>query len=673
MKISLNWLNNYVQAGSDAQKIADTLSNLGLPCESIEKVGNDTVIDVEVTSNRGDCLSHIGIARELAAASGAELKLPDVRLEESEKDIAQFASVEIKEPQLCRRYTARIIGGVKVGPSPKWLKDQLETVGLRSVNNVVDATNYAMMEVGQPPHAFDYKKIAGGKIIVRKAIAGERIVSIDGTKCELKPEMLIIADAERPVAVAGVMGGLDTEVSENTTTILLEDAWFEPVSVRRTGRTLGLASEAAFRFERFVDIENIDWASKRTAELIAKVAGGKVIKGVIDAYPGYEEPKKITLRLSRLNKLLGIEVSAEAAMRILTSLQFAPKQNGDMIYCTAPSWRSDIYRETDLIEEVARCYGYDKIPAGEKIHIKAVSVDPRQKLLQTTRNLLNSCGFYETVNITFADDTTAKLFSGDKELNYLGVKDVSRKNANLLRQNLIGSLLGVLQTNLNAKNSPCRVYEIADTFIPDEKNAQPLPIEKTRIGIACDTDLREVRGAIESLIHGLSPAKQISFAPANLAWAKAGAEIHIDGKVIGTAGVVNDKIRDSFDFKNCQVYAAELDLEQLAPLLEQVRTLQPIPRFPFIERDLSVIVDTGCLWADIMATIKSQCPSQLEDIKFVEVYLGKGIPKGKKSITLSLRFRDDDGTLTHETVNEFEMLIVKNLKDQLCATFRTAG
>ena len=671
MKISLNWLNIYVKAGDDAKKIADILSDLGLPYESIEKVGDDTVIDVEVTSNRGDCLSHIGIARELAAALGVELKLPDVRLEESEKDIAEFAGVEIKEPQLCRRYTARVIEGVKVGPSPEWLKKQLETVGLRSVNNVVDATNYAMMETGQPPHAFDYNKITGGKIIVRKAIAGERIVSIDGTKCELKPEILIIADADRPVAVAGVMGGLETEVSENTTTILLEDAWFEPVSIRRTGRTLGLASEASFRFERFVDIENIDWASKRTAELIIKVAGGKVVKGVIDSYPGREVPKKITLRLSRLNKLLGIKVPADEAMRILTNLRFNPKQDGDMIHCTAPSWRSDVYREADLIEEVARCYGYDKIPAGEKIHIKAISVDARQKLLQTARNLLESCGFYETVNITFIEDATAKLFSGEETPNYLGVKDVSRKNANLLRQNLIGSLLVVLQTNLNAKNSPCRVYEIADTFIPNKQT--PLPIEKTRISIACDTDLREIRGAIESLVHGLSLTAQVGFVPANLAWAKAGAEICIGGKIIGTAGVVNDRIRDSFDFKNCQVYAAEIELEELAGLLKEARTLQPIPKFPSIERDLSVMVDSGCLWADILEVIKSGSPAQLEDIKFVEIYRGKGIPKEKKSITLSLRFRDDDGTMTHETVNEFEAAIVEKLKTQLHAELRTAG
>ncbi|MCJ7730497.1 MAG: phenylalanine--tRNA ligase subunit beta, partial [Sedimentisphaerales bacterium] len=311
MKILLSWLCDYIETGLSAVEIADILSNLGLPYEGIETIGGDAVIDVEVTSNRGDCLSYIGIARELAAATGKELKIPAAKLKESQKGVSEFASVEIAEPSLCSRYTARIIESVKVGPSPAWLKERLEAVGMRSVNNVVDATNYAMLETGQPPHAFDYDKIAEGKIIVRKALAGERIVSIDDSKCNLDPDMLIIADARRPVAIAGVMGGLDTEVSESTKTILLEDAWFDPVSVRTTSRRLGLPSEAAFRFERIVDIEQIDWASRRTAGLITQVAGGKVVKGLIDVYPGKPSQKQVTLRLSRLNKLLGIEIPSK--------------------------------------------------------------------------------------------------------------------------------------------------------------------------------------------------------------------------------------------------------------------------------------------------------------------------------------------------------------------------
>ncbi len=272
MKISLNWLSDYIETGLSAEQIAEILSDLGLPCEGIEYLSGDAVIDVEVTSNRGDCLSLLGIARELAAATGKELKLPAVKLDESDKDVTEFAGVEIIEPDLCGRYTARIIEGVKVGPSPDWLRKRLEAVGLRSVNNVVDAANYAMMETGQPSHAFDYARIAEGKIIVRKAAAGERILSIDGSTCELDTNMLVIADARGAVAIAGVMGGLHTEVSETTATVLLEDAYFDPVSIRKTSRRLALSSEAAFRFERTVDIEMVDWASKRTAQLITQSA-----------------------------------------------------------------------------------------------------------------------------------------------------------------------------------------------------------------------------------------------------------------------------------------------------------------------------------------------------------------------------------------------------------------
>ena len=274
MKISLNWLRDYIDIDRPAEQVAEVLRDLGFPCEGIEHPGDDVVIDVEITSNRGDCLGYIGIARELSAATGLEVKIPTVKIDESDKDIGTLASVQIDEPELCGRYTARIIEAVKVGPSPDWISKRLEAIGLRSVNNVVDATNYAMIETGQPPHAFDYTKITEGKIIVRRAVEGERLVSIDGTQCDLNTDMLIIADPRGPVAIAGVMGGLDTEVSAQTTSILLEDAYFDPVSIRTTSRRLSLPSEASYRFERIVDIEMIDWASRRTAQWITQVAGG---------------------------------------------------------------------------------------------------------------------------------------------------------------------------------------------------------------------------------------------------------------------------------------------------------------------------------------------------------------------------------------------------------------
>jgi len=671
MRILLSWLNDYIRtAGLSAEQIAETLSDVGLPCEGIVHLGDDAVIDVEVTSNRGDCLSFMGIARELAAATGRELTIPEVKLDESDKDVTELAGVEILEPALCGRYTARVIEGVKVVPSPDWLKNRLEAVGVRSVNNVVDATNYAMLETGQPPHAFDYDRIAQGKIIVRKAVAGERLVSIDGTKCDLDTDMLIIADPRGPAAVAGVMGGLDTEVGGSTGTILLEDAYFDPVSIRRTSRRLGLASEAAFRFERTVDIEMIDWASKRTAQLITEVAGGRVVRGVVDIYPKRKPPKEVTLRLSRLNKLFGIEVPPKEAVRILAVLSFQPDLKGDLIVCSVPSWRGDIYREVDLIEEVARLYGYNKIPTERKIEIEAVPVDPHQKLAESLKTHLNACGFYETINVGFVDSSVTELFTPGSARNYMSVRDESRKSMNLLRQTLLGSLLDVLKTNVNAGNLPCKIYEIADTFVPTGKKCS-LPIEEAKLAMVCDGDFRELRGAIEGLVKSMDRDAQIEFRPAELVWAEAGAEIVVDGKSIGTAGIFSQAVKRRFDLDDLAPVGAELHFAQLAALKSGPVKVRPIARFPAIERDLSIIVDEQVRWDDIVRTVRHKAPAELQGVRFVDIYRGKGIPAGKKSVTLSVCFRDEQGTLTHETVDHFQADIVQRLAKSLGAELRT--
>ncbi len=684
MNILLNWLSDYIETGLGTDQIAEILSDLGFPCEGIEPFYDDVVIDVEITSNRGDCLGYIGIARELTAATGKELKMPAVELDELDKDVTEFAGVEIVEPDLCGRYTARIIDGVKVAPSPDWLRKRLEAVGLRSVNNVVDASNYAMMETGQPPHAFDYAKLADGKIIVRKTIAGERLTSIDGTQCDLNTDMLVIADAQGPVAVAGVMGGLDTEVSETTTTILLEDAYFDPVSVRTTSRRLALPSDAAFRFERTVDIEMVDWASKRTAQLITQVAGGKVAKGVVDIYPKKPVQKEVTLRLSRLSRLLGIEVPCEEVLRILSALSFKPQSKDDLIICSVPSWRSDVYREVDLIEEVARVYGYNKVPTERKIKIEVVPVDTRQKLIESLGTYLNGCGFYETINVGFVDNSVAELFTKAGVKEHLAVKDVSRKmvrqarhpehgrrSANLLRRTLIGSLLGVLKTNLNAKNLPCRIFEIADTFVPTPEQGGELPVQKTELALACDSDFRDLRGVIEGLVKSIDRDAQIIFAPADLLWAQTGAQIIVNSQTIGTAGIVSQAVEEKFDFKDLLPCAAELEFGQLLTLQRGAVKVKPLPRFPAIQRDLSIIVDENILWADIIEAVKNKAPVELEEIQFVGIYHGKGIPSGQKSVTLSLRFRDEDGTLTHQRVDNFEADIVEGLAKSVRAELRT--
>ena len=673
MKILLSWLSDYIKIGLSAEKIAEILSDLGLPCEGIKSFDDDVVINVEITSNRGDCLSYIGIARELAAATGGKLKMPAVKLDESAGNVTDFAAVEIAEPDLCGRYTARIIEGVKVRPSPDWLKNRLKAVGLRSVNNVVDATNYAMMETGQPPHAFDYEKINQGKIIVRKAFAGEQIISIDGSKCQLADDMLIIADPQGPVAIAGVMGGADTEVSETTTTILLEDAYFDPLSVRKTSRKLSLPSESAFRFERTVDIEMVDWASKRTAQLITQVAGGKVAKGVIDIYPKKPAKKEVTLRLVRLSKVLGVEIPPRETVKILSRLSFQPKQKDDLISCTVPSWRSDIYREIDLIEEVARVYGYNRIPTEQKIQIQVVPVDSRQKLAESIGTYLNGCGFYETINVAFIDNSVAEMFVAEDSGEHLSVKDVSRKSVNLLRQMLLPSLLAVLKTNLNAKNTPCRIFEIADTFVPRtrRRKAGTLPIEKTKLAIVCDSDFPLLRGVVDGLIKSINRDTAVVFEPVELVWAQTGAQIIVNSKLIGVAGIVSQAVKDKFDFKDVTPSAAELDFELLSALQSGTVKVKPVPKFPAIERDLSIIVDEQVRWADIAAAVNKKSPSELEDVKFVGIYRGKGIPAGKKSLTLTLRFRDQDGTLTHEAVDCLQADILNSLTESTGAQLRT--
>ena len=670
MKISLDWLSDYVEIDKSAQEVAEILSNVGFPTEGIESLESDTVIDVEVTSNRGDCLSHIGIARELAAATGKKLKLPEIELPQGDKDTGEFVNVKIEQSQLCGRYTARVIEGIKVGPTPDWMKKRLEAIGVRSVNNVVDATNYAMMESGQPPHAFDYDKLTGSEIIVRPAVSGERLVSIDETKCDLDGSILAITDKTGPVAIAGVMGGLETEISDSTTTVLLEDAQFDPVSIRTTGRRLGISSESAFRFERHVDIEMIDWASQRCAQLITQVAGGTVAKGVVDAYPDKWEQQTVGIRFSRLNKLLGVEVDKDAVLKILQALHFNPQLKKDnLVVCEVPSWRHDIYREADLIEEVARCYGYDNIPVEEKITISVAPVDDRARVASDLRVFLNGCGFYETINVTFVDDAVGGLFAQDGD--HLSVQDVSRKSANRLRRSLIGSLMSVFKSNYNAGNVPCRIFELAHTFEPVQGQSEAkLPNERTKLAVVFDGDFRELRGIIEGLVNVLNKDIKLDFKSLNLEWAEAGAEITTDGQVVGVVGTLSQEIADKFDLENVRPCAAELDFDTLFDMRGGSFTLKPIPRFPSITRDLSLVVDESTKWADIITTVNDGSPAELEDIKFVGIYRGKPIPSDKKSVTVSLRFRDEDGTLRHEVVDKFESDILGRLKNTLGAELR---
>ncbi|MFC1738119.1 hypothetical protein ACFL1G_03605, partial [Planctomycetota bacterium] len=405
--------------------------------------------------------------------------------------------------------------------------------------------------------------------------------------------------------------------------------------------------------------------------LITQVAGGKILKGVIDVYPKKPRPRQVTLRLSRLDKLLGINVPSAEVTKILSRLGFKTQQKDDSVICSVPSWRSDVYREVDLIEEVARVHGYNKIPTEQKIQIEVVPADARGKLIKSIGTYLNGCGFYECINVSFVDSSVANLFGTSAAEEHLSVKDVSVKSTNLLRQNLLGSLFGVLKTNLNAGTIPCRIFEIADTFEPQMPQGSGLPIEKTKVALVCDSSFRDLRGVIEGLIKSIDVDTQIVFRPADIVWAKIGAEILINGQLAGSAGIVGRAVRDKFDLKDTTPVGAELELEVLSSLESGVLEVKPIPRFPAIDRDLSIIVEESVCWDDIVEEIKKKASRQLQEITFVETYRGKGIPSDKKSITLSLHFRDEEGTLTHEAVDDFEKSIVEWLTQSVGAQLRT--
>ncbi|HAL44892.1 MAG: phenylalanine--tRNA ligase subunit beta [Planctomycetes bacterium GWF2_42_9] len=669
MKTSLNWLKEYVSITESPQELAALLSGIGFNIESVEIPADDAVIDVEVTSNRGDCLSHIGVAREIAAATGRELNLPKVKFEPVKKDINSMVSVEIADAKLCGRYTARIIEGVKVGSSPEWMVKRLEAVGLRSVNNVVDATNYAMMETGQPPHAFDYNKIRDGKIIVRLAKKDEKIVSIDGTNCALQPDMLAITDPTGPIAVAGVMGGLETEVGISTTTILLEEASFNPVVTRKTSRALNLPSEAAYRFGRGVDIEQIDWASQRTAQLIVQVAGGKIVEGVVDVYPAKAEINRmVAMRPARVKKVLGIEIPQQTIFEILRGLCFSPqKPENDKILCTIPTWRNDITREIDLIEEVGRIYGYDKLTLTQKINIEVAPVDRRQQLVARTGGFLNSCGFYESITPGFNTEAIAKLITPNAIDTHLAVRDENSKTANMLRSTLIGSLLEVFSRNVHAGTKNIKLYELASVFA---KTAEGKHTENSSLAAVCDADFRIIRGAVEGMIRNLSPSANITFEPTEIFWANTGAKIIVNGNQFGVAGVIKDQILSTLDIKIANVCAAEINFDMVLGLQAEQIKAKPLPKFPSIVRDLSLIVDEPVQWSKIQEVVSTKAPAELETLNFVGIYRGKPIPAGKKSVTLSLCFRDEDGTLKHEIVDGWQKDIVAAITSALGAELR---
>jgi len=674
MLISLEWLNQYLDRPATAEEADTLLTAAGFPLDGIEPVGDDTVLDVEVTSNRPDCLSHIGVAREVAAASGRAVQHPSIELTESARAVDEWTSVDNQAAALCPLYTARVIRGVTIGPSPDWLQSCLESIGLRPVNNVVDITNYVLHEMGQPLHAFDMNKLRGGRIVVRTASADEPFTAIDGTQHKLTDRMLVIADEANPVAVAGVRGWLESEVGDETTDILLESACFDPLSVRTTSRTLKLSSDSSYRFERGINMAGIDRASRRAAVLIVELAGGELAQGVISVGQALPQPHEVSMRISRCHQLLGYKVPVQQMLDTLGALELSPAVSDDTITCTVPLHRLDLHREADLIEEVARTAGYEAIPIKPKMEL---TIRPPQPLVQARREvgrLLVAHGYHET--ITFSNITPAQAKPFMEPAHELITLEDERAAESALRPSLLPSLLAVRKTNQDAGNRDVKLFEIARTF--SQKDGQFH--EMAELALLTDAEsgdsVRALRGTIEELCVWLG-RPDLRFDQAGEAtpqWAQAAGLIvnpeDGSGRIVGCFGRVNAATLKQFGLK-VEIDAAWLDYDYLTAGYPPTASVAPLARFPGIERDLTIIVDEAITWSQIEAAVNQSQPALLDGLSFIGVYRGKQIGKGRKSVSLRMRFSDPEKTLRHEEVDPQVESVIESLKHAAAAELRT--
>ena len=681
MKVSLNWLTDYVDVSMSVQELAGVLTRIGLKVEAMEQTPSDVVLDLDVTCNRPDCLGHLGVAREVAAAMGLEIRPPGevpqpqhaaawrpqtVQVKVSGK-ASELTSVEVMAPDLCPRYTARVIRGVKVGPSPSWMVERLGAVGIRSINNVVDVTNYVMMEYSQPLHSFDFDKLAGRRIIVRRALGGELIVSIDQTRCTLDESMLVIADAEKAVAVAGIMGGLNTEVTVDTAKVLLEAAVFDPLSVRRTSRKLALMSESNYRFERGIDPVAVDAASLRACQLICQLGGGTLADGLVDVWAKPHVPPRLTLRPQRCNALLGVEVPAERQVEILLRLGLSPEWSGGKIVCTIPPWRGDLRCEADLIEEVARLEGYDGIPLEQKV-THAVSVrSPLQQLRGQVAAAMSAAGFDETISIAFIDEREAKLFVGDR---FTCVDPIVRRTNNVLRPTLLPSMLQACKTNQDVGVAEVSLYELASVFPPGESG--PIGGERLELAMVTTRELAELRGALEAVAEAIASGLRLEIRPGRQAGMddSAAAEVLLDAEPVGAMGQVSWEALEYYGLAR-PVAAATVNFDALAKRCEPVRRYEALPRFPAVRRDLSLIVDEAVTWRQLAEVIESVPQPTRVALDYVTTYCGKPVPQGRKSVTVAVTYRWAEGTLRGEQVDQQVAEVVEAAKEKLSAELRT--
>ena len=669
MKISYNWLKEFVDVSVDAQTLGKSLTNVGLALEFIEEKGDDTVLELDVTTNRPDCLSHLGVAREAAAIYGIPLRKPRFQFKEAEKHTSDSFSISIEDPALCGRYCARYIQGVKIGPSPDWLRKRLEALGIRSINNVADITNYVMMELGHPMHAFDADKLDGQQIVVRRGAIDEKLTTLDGVERQLHPGILVIADAKKPVALAGIMGGGETEITSSTTNVLLESAYFDPNSIRKTARTLAMTTEASYRFERGADIEMASFAADRAAAMIHELAGGEILKGVIDVYPGKPKPVQLTLRRSRIASVLGAPVEDAAVNRIFERLEFKPTQNSQGWTVDLPTFRIDLAGEEHLLEEIARHYGYDKFPSTLPPSRGIGALLPHERSTRQLRGTLSAAGYSEIYTYSFSNQELEKRFYPDIEP--VRLRNPMSEEATILRTSLIPGMLTTLQWNLNRGVRSLQLYELSKVYWNGGERRtlilggcgnlkDPGVHEPSR-----EFDFFRLKGDIEEILQQFHMPLRITtdnipkyYHPGR--FARVGH--------LAIFGELHPAYAEPFKFRQ-RVYLAEVDVELLMGSAAS-RQIEQIPRFPAIKRDFSLLLDKGTQYAAVQRTIIDAGISELARLEPFDRLESGPFSEGKYSLSVSVVYQSAERTLTDAEVDDFDKRILKNLEERLGAQLR---
>jgi len=647
----------------------------------------DVIFNMDVTPNRPDCLSIIGLAREVAALTGGTVHLPDASYEETDELIDNHISIEIEAPDLCPRYCASLIKGISIGESPRWMQERLISYGMRPINNIVDITNFVMLEYGQPLHAFDYEKLAGRKIIVRRAGEGEEIVSLDGVERVLGSNMLVIADAERAVAVAGVMGGANSEVTEETTTILLESASFNPRSIHYTGRTLDMPSEACMRFERGISPELTMPAIKRATQLMAEFGGGQVVRGIVDVYPGRVEPQPVAVTTGEVKRVLGVEFSREQIEGTLTLLGFEcrPGSSESEVVATTPYWRSDINIPVDLVEEVARIIGYDEIPTTMLSDpIPRQTTEPIIGLKRKLGESLTGYGFYEIISDPLVNlEILNRLYpeSHSPASSPLRLANPMTIMHEYLRPNLRICVLTAMVNNRHAEG-PVRLYELGKVYLP---RPDDLPDEvemlcgmlggprsemswQAKTDKAVSFDFFDAKGIVEGLLTRLGVNARYEPSTDETLHPVKQAAILVGGRQIGVVGELHPAVTEAFDIPD-PVYLFEISLPELLPFTHEYRLFQQIPRFPSMLRDIALVVDAGTAYQKVVDIIEGF--PLVTQVSLFDVYSGDQVPPGKKSLACRITYQLPDHTLTDEEVNKVEQQILGKLSRELGATLRS--